>query len=259
MLRISALALSLLASVSMGEILAQDSTDEVPATVSVVAVSEATAPAATAAGLSGHIKLKGEAPVAEPVDMSGDSVCHGMHEGGMTMSTVSVGEANGLADVFVQLTSGVPDERYKAPKEAVVLDQAGCTYVPHVIGMMKKQDIKILNSDETLHNIHPDPKINREFNVGMPEKGMEITKTFKKAEEALVVKCDVHTWMRAYVFVMEHPYFGVTDADGNFRIDTSELPDGEYGVKLWHETLGEKEGKLTLAGGKATYDFTYES
>ena len=195
---------------------------------------------------------------ATAVDISSDPVCDGLHADGLKVSTVR-GNNGGLADVFVELT-GVPDERRKAPKDPVVLDQVGCTYEPHVFGMMKKQDITIINSDDTLHNIHPTPKVNREFNVGMPTKGMEITKTFKKAEEALLFKCDVHTWMKAYCFVMEHPYYAVTDASGKFSIDTTDLPDGEYGVKTWHEheTLGTKEGKVTVADGKATYDFTYE-
>ncbi len=264
MLRNTALAFSFLTAIACGDSLASDDVSATSETV-VAAASPAivaTAPlnepelAAAAGAVTGTIKLKGEIPAPEAVDVSSDPVCEGLSEGGFHMATVR-GENGGLADVFVQLT-GVPDERYKAPKDPVTLDQVGCEYKPHVFGMVKKQDIKIINSDDTLHNIHPTPSKNREFNVGMPNQGMTIEKTFKKAEEAVLFKCDVHTWMKAFCFVMEHPYFGVSDASGKFSIDTSDLPDGEYGVKLWHESLGEKEGKVSVADGKATYDFTYE-
>lgn len=265
MLRNTALVLSFVTAIACGDSLASDevspsSEAKVPVAAAAVAapVASTTTPVATAVAgaVSGAIKFKGEMPAAEAVDISSDPVCEGLHADGFAMTSVR-GENGGLADVFIELT-GVPDERYKAPDEAVLLDQVGCTYVPHVFGVMKKQDIKILNSDDTLHNIHPTPKVNREFNVGMPTKGMEITKSFKKPEEALLFKCDVHVWMKAYCFVMEHPYFAVTDASGKFSIRTADLPDGEYGVKTWHETLGAKEGKVTVADGKATYDLTYE-
>ena len=263
MFRKFALAVSSVTFLACGDSLASDTAPvvEPAAAKAVVSTVEPAAPAAPVArvegAVSGMIKFKGDMPDAPAVDISSDPVCDGLHPGGFAMATVR-GEGGGLADVFVELT-GVPDERYKAPKEPVVLDQVGCTYIPHVFGVMKKQDIEILNSDDTLHNIHPTPSVNREFNVGMPTKGMKITKSFKKAEGAFPVKCDVHPWMKAWCIVMEHPYFAVTGADGNFRIDTSDLPDGEYGVKMWHETLGTKEGKVTVASGAATYEFTFEN
>ena len=263
MLRNTALVFSFVTAIACGDSLASDevspsSEAKVPVAAAAAAVvaPAKTVTAPVAGAVSGVIKFKGEMPEAEAVDISSDPVCEGLHADGFAMATVR-GEDGGLADVFIELT-GVPDERYKAPDEAVVLDQVGCTYVPHVFGVMKKQDIKILNSDDTLHNIHPTPKVNREFNVGMPTQGMEITKSFKKAEEAVPFKCDVHVWMKAYCFVMEHPYFAVTDASGKFSLPTADLPDGEYGVKTWHETLGTKEGTVTVADGEATYDFTYE-
>ena len=137
------------------------------------------------------------------------------------------------------------------------LDQRGCKYYPHVFGVMKKQDIEILNSDATLHNIHAVPKKNKEFNRGMPTKGMKIEAKFKKAEEAIVIKCDVHPWMKCYAFCMEHPYYATTDENGAFTLNAKDLPDGEYGVKLWHETLGEAKGTVTVSGGAATFDHTW--
>ena len=262
MLRNTTLAFSFVTALACGDSFAAEgplssSESDAPAVaVAAAMVAGAAESAPTAGAVTGVIKLKGEIPAAVIVDVASDPVCAGLHADGIEMPTVR-GASGGLADVFVQMT-GVPDERYKAPEEAVILDQVGCTYEPHVFGMMKKQDLLIRNSDDTLHNIHPTPKVNREFNVGMPTKGMEITKTFKKPEEAIVFKCDVHVWMKAFCFVMEHPYFAVTDESGNFSISTADLPDGEYGVTTWHETLGSKEGKVTVTDGKGTFDVTYE-
>ncbi|MFT7462212.1 MAG: hypothetical protein ACI9EF_000550 [Pseudohongiellaceae bacterium] len=216
------------------------------------------APAAVAAaGVTGQITFKGDAPALAPVDVSSDPVCDGAHEGGLSRSTVVASERGGLMNVFVSLT-GVPDERYKAPKEAVVLDQTGCTYNPHVFGIMKKQDLEIRNSDDTLHNIHAMPKKNKEFNLAMPTKGMKVTKEFKKDEEAILIKCDVHPWMTTWCFSMEHPYYGVSDADGNVTINAEKLPDGDYGVALWHETLGTAEATVSVAGGTGTFKAAFE-
>ena len=215
------------------------------------------AAAPVAAGITGKVVFRGEAPARKAVDMSSDPVCEGSHEGGAHRDDVRVGAGNGLNDVMIVLT-GVPDERYKAPKEAVKLDQVGCLYEPRVFGVMKKQDIEIHNSDATLHNVHAMPKTNKEFNNAMPAGIKPIKKEFKKAEDAILIKCDVHPWMAAYCFSVEHPYFGSTDKDGNVTIRAGELPDGEYGVRGWHPTLGNVEGKVTVAGGAGAFELVYK-
>jgi hypothetical protein len=244
-----------------------DETDPVKAVAAApapAAGAAATAPAAQpaepamAGAVKGTIKFEGEAPKAEPVDLSPDPFCKEHHAGG-TMEPptgVKVGAGGGLKDVFVQIT-GVPDTKREPPAEPVVLDQVGCNYVPHVLGIMKKQQLKILNSDATLHNIHSQPKNQKEFNKAMPNKGDERLEDFRKAEEAVHIKCDVHPWMGAFIFVMEHPYFAVSSADGSFSI-ACDLPDGEYGIKAWHETLGEQTGKVTIKDGSATFDATFK-
>lgn len=225
--------------------------------VAPAAKAEAPAAAPSVAAVTGQVSFKGEAPAPAPVDFSSDPVCEGSHADGLSRSTVVVNGRGGLMNVFVSLT-GVPDKRYKAPEQPVTLDQTGCTYVPHVFGMVKKQDIEILNSDDTLHNIHAMPKKNKEFNLAMPMKDMKVTKTFKKDEDAILIKCDVHPWMTTWCFSMEHPYFGVSDADGKVTVNTADLPDGDYGVTLWHESLGTAEATVTVAGGAGTFQATFE-
>jgi len=230
----------------------------VPAKVPVVA--SAAAPAAKGA-IHGMVKFEGTAPERSKVDLSPDPICVKAHEGTgmMTPGGVQAGAGGGLADVFVQLTTGLPaDKKYEAPAEPAVIDQIGCTYVPHVLGVVKKQKIEIRNSDPTLHNIHAQPKTNKEFNLAMPNKDDKREVEFKKGEDAIHIKCDVHPWMSAFCFCLEHPFFAVTGADGSFDINMADLPDGEYGIKLWHETLGTQEGKVTVKDGAGSCDFTFK-
>jgi hypothetical protein len=224
---------------------------QAPAAVS----SNATEASAPAGAVSGTVTNGGEARSGEEVDLSPDAYCVDHHSGGPYV--IGAVESGPLKDVFVQLV-GVPDEKYEAPDEAVVLDQIECSYTPHVFGVIKKQDIEIRNSDDTLHNIHPTPERNKEFNLAMPIKGDVRNKSFRKAENAIPFKCDVHPWMNAYCFVMEHPYWAVTDDSGAFSIDTTDLPDGDYKVLVWHEVLGEKEGSVTVADGSATFDVDFD-
>ena len=229
-----------------------------PAAPAAQDAAKAPAAPAMAGAIKGTIKFEGEAPAKPKVDLSPDPVCKELHgaDGMAAPVGIVVGAGGGLKDVFVQLT-GVPESKREAPTEPVILDQKGCTYTPHVFGVMKKQPIKILNSDATLHNIHAQPKSNKEFNLAMPNKGEEREQEFKKAEDAIHIKCDVHPWMAAYCFVLEHPYFAVSGDDGSYSIK-SDLPDGEYGVKAWHETLGEQTGKVTVKGGSGTFDLTFK-
>jgi plastocyanin len=260
MLMQTALVAGLATSLLLGQTPANDdvATPESKAVAAVVVAPAATPEpdSAPVRGITGKIVFRGEAPAAADTDVSSDPFCagDGAHPG--RTQRVVVGEGGALKDVFVSLVGDFG--RHKAPKTPVVLDQKGCDYEPHVFGIVKKQDIEILNSDDTLHNIHAVPRSNKEFNVGMPEKGMKVTKTFKKDEDAILIKCDVHPWMAAYCFSMEHPYFGVSSKDGTVSIPTADLEDGEYGVRIWHETLGSAEAKITVAGGAGTFEHTFK-
>lgn len=216
---------------------------------------------APAGAVTGKISFEGTPPARDKVDLSPDPVCHKTHgdAGMLNPVAVEVDAGGGLKNVFVQLT-GVPESAFKDGKDAppATIDQVGCNYVPHVLGVLKKQPINILNSDPTLHNIHGQPRVNKEFNYAMPNKGDVRDVEFKKVEEAVKIKCDVHAWMAAFCFVMEHPYFAVTTADGSFTVDTTGLADGEYGVKAWHEILGTAEGKVTVKDGAGTFSHTFK-
>jgi Carboxypeptidase regulatory-like domain len=213
----------------------------------------AAAPAASAAGpvagvtgsasITGKIVFEGAVPAAEKFKMSADAFCAKSHPGDVSREDIAIGKDKGLANVFVYVKSGI-NGTYPAPAAAATIDQRGCTYHPHVFGMVAGQSLEILNSDDTLHNIHSLPEKNEAFNLGMPVKGMKYTKKFDKPEVMIRIKCDVHGWMSAYCGVLSHPFFAVTAADGTYTI--KDLPAGTYTLEAWHEKLGTQTQQVTV-------------
>ena len=142
------------------------------------------------------------------------------------------------------MVSATASSRHR--ETAVVLDQRGCKYHPHVFGVQVGQPVTILNSDPTLHNVHAVPKANTEFNFGQSSKGMKTTRIFDKPEVMVPFRCDVHGWMAAYGGVVSHPFFAVSKADGSFEI--KGLPAGTYTIEVWHERLGTQTQTVKVDG-----------
>ena len=227
--------------------------------------SEPSAPSATPAGLkvdagtagevTGLVALDGPAPKNAPIRMNADPICVREVKGAQFMETFEVGgDGKSLANVFVYVKDGLGNYIYDTPTAPARIDQEGCRYRPHVFGMRVGQPLEIINSDPTLHNIHATPKVNSEFNTGQPIEGMKTSHTFDKPEVMVPFKCDVHGWMNAYVGVLEHPYFAVTDKDGKFSLKT--LPAGTYTIEAWHERLGAQQQMVTIAE-KETKDIAF--
>jgi hypothetical protein len=208
------------------------------------------------ASISGTVSFEGTAPASEKVNMSADAKCAAKHPAGLEKQPIKVKDGK-LADVLVYVKSGA-NGTYPAPTEAVTLDQNGCNYNPHIVALQVGQPLKIRNSDDTLHNIHPRPEKNKEFNIGQPRQGMESEKKFDQAELKITVGCDVHPWMRSYIHVLANPFFAVTKEDGSFEI--KGLPAGEYEIETVHEKLPSVSSKITVKDGdSAKLDFTVKS
>ena len=230
------------------------------------APAESPAPPAPTAGgggptgtgsIAGTVKYEGEVPTLKPLAMDADPNCAKKHSGPVPSEVLVLGDGQTLGNVYVRVKSGLPaGATYPAPAEPARLDQRGCHYVPHVLGVMVGQQIKILNSDGLLHNIHALPKLNAPFNMAMPANRTEAEETFAKEEVMIPVKCDVHPWMQGYIAVSPHPFFAITAKEGTYAI--KNLPAGTYELEFWHERLGTKTATVTVGdGAQATSDMTF--
>lgn len=205
--------------------------------------------------ITGTVKFDGTAPHARLIHMDADPVCYAVNKGNVHSRTVILGDNNTLGNVFVYIKSGITKSNYPAPAQPAVMDQGGCNYTPHVIGVMVGQKVKFLNPDGTLHNVHAMCKINPEFNASMPDFRKEMQVSFDKPEFMFPVRCDVHPWMQAWMAVMAHPFFSVTGTDGKFEI--KNVPPGTYVIEAWHEKLESKSVTVTVTDNSVhQLDFT---
>ncbi len=212
----------------------------------------------TAAEVTGKVTLKGAAPAEKPIAM--DAQCGKLHSAAITTRHFVVGEGSGLGNVFVYIKTGLESKKFEPSGEGQLLDQVNCLYEPYVMGVMTNQKFKIRNSDALLHNVHGTPKnpANKEFNFGQPLKGQVNERSFVASEVLVRLKCDVHPWMFAYVGVVDHPFFAVTDKNGNFKIP-GNLPAGTYTVEAFHLKAGSSTQQITVGDAdKKALEFALE-
>ncbi len=214
-------------------------------------------PSGQEGSITGIVNFTGAAPAPKGISMDADPVCASASPDAHAEDIVVNGDK--LQNVFVYIREGkVGDKsfagyKFDPPAQPAVLDQRGCKYVPHILGVQVNQQFNILNSDQTPHNVNVDAKLNDKFNQGQPPGAAPISKQFKREETVIPVKCNQHPWMRAYVGVLSHPFFAVSDKDGRFEI--KGVPAGTYTLVAWHEkypqglthsvTVGASEKKET--------------
>jgi hypothetical protein len=225
----------------------QPASNEAPAAPKPASIS---VDAATAGTISGVVTLKGQPPKMKPLDMTADPGC----PTGPQPAEVVVATGGKLANVFVYVKEGLPQGNFAVPSDPVTLDQKGCRYIPHMLGIMAGQPLKITNTDTADHNIHDMPSNNPAFNESQTPTDQPVTKKFPNAEMMVPVQCNQHPWMRAYINVMSHPYFAVSGQDGSFEI--RNLPPGEYTIAAVHERFGEQTMKVKV-GAKETAKATF--
>jgi len=200
----------------------------------------------TVATLNGQVVLDGTPPPLEIIRLDADPKCVNLAKGEERRTEdFVVGQGNTLQNVFVYVKDGLPQRLYLVPAQPVVLDQQQCRYVPRVLGAQVGQQLTIRNSDSLLHNVRAEAQVNEPFDVGTPIQGMEVKRSFATREVMVPVKCNVHKWMTAYIGVLEHPFFAVTDASGRFSIP--QVPPGTYTVEVWHERLGTQTQQVTVS------------
>jgi plastocyanin len=214
---------------------------------------------AHAAVISGKAAFLGTAPASEKIKVDSDPNCRLLHPNGLTTDSVIVNPNGTLKNVFVYVKEGLAGKTFEAPKTPVTFDQKGCQYSPKVFGIQVNQPLEIINSDNTLHNVHALSSSSPQFNIGMPIQGMKIKKTFSKPEVMVKIKCEVHPWMSAYAGVVEHPFYAVSGEDGSFTIQN--LPPGQYTLEAWHEKYGVQTQTVTIQSDTdtPTADFQYKS
>jgi hypothetical protein len=201
------------------------------------------------ATLTGTVKLEGAAPKRAVLSMAKEPTCAAIHKTPPLAEDVVVGSGGGLQNVVIYISEGLPDMVWEAPATPVILSQDGCTYTPHVVALQTNQKLRIVNGDKTSHNIHPMPSGNPEWNKSQPPGVPPFEESFSRQEIGIPVKCNVHSWMRAYIAVLRHPYFSVSNESGAF--DIKNLPPGNYTVTAWHEKLGTSMQKIAVVAGES--------
>jgi hypothetical protein len=227
------------------------------ALIASIVVLGATELRAQGGTIKGHVHITGKLPGNPIIRMGMDPMCSRMNAGKRIIQDYVVATIDGsLANVFVRLDGNFPQT--PVPTQPVVLDQRGCIYLPRVVGARVGQTVQIKNSDALLHNLDASSAKNQGFNFAQPREGLVYTFKPKTEEVMLHLKCDVHNWMNAYIGVVNHPYFAVSNTMGNFEI--ANVPPGTYMIETWQEKLGTTKKSVTVKAGAVTnIDLTYAS
>jgi hypothetical protein len=195
--------------------------------------------------VSGKVTYEGTPAKQKTIDMSKEPSCAKQHATPIVTETVVTGPNNALDNVVVYVSAGAPDDA--APGQAVKFEQKGCQYIPHVLAFQVNQTLQISNDDQTSHNIHPLPKVNREWNKSQPPGTPPIEEKYDKPE-FIPVKCNIHPWMHGNFAVLKNSHYAVTAEGGSFSL--ANLPPGKYTITAWHESYGDQSQEVTISGSE---------
>jgi hypothetical protein len=203
--------------------------------------------------LRGTVTFKGVAPTPAAMAFSSDPACEGMER-----TDQSVRVKNGRLENALVRVRGEVKGQPSTPVPPAVIDQHQCTYRPRVQGAVAGQPVVIKNSDGTLHNVRGYAGAKSVFNVAQPPMAKAMQRPLPMDVEVIRLKCDIHSWMTAWVVVNPNPYFATTNAEGSF--DLEEVPVGTYTLEAWHEALGTKTAQVTVKEGQqATVAFEFSA
>lgn len=208
----------------------------------------------TVGEIRGTVLLKGTPPAPKQLILTGQPECQQLNPHGLFSQEVITGPGGGLANVAVYIQSGLANYHFTPPAKPAVLEQKDCMFQPLVIGVMTNQTLDIQNEDPIEHNVHGMPHNNPQFNLTQSIHGAPLQRKFANPELAIPVVCNLHTWMRAFVFVFPDPYFAVTNSSGTF--DLKNVPPGTYTIEAWHDQYGKQDQTVVL-GPKETKNVTF--
>jgi plastocyanin len=212
---------------------------------------------ATAGTVTGTIHYKGKRPAPKAIDMSEEPACVEAHHGKAYDESLVVSKSGALANAFVYVKSGLEGKTFALPATPVTIDQKGCWFRPRVLGIQVGQPLQVINSDPVTHNIHPMAEVNRAWNHSQGAGDPPIDRKFTKPEIMIPVKCNIHSWMHAFIGVLPYPYFAVSADNGSFTI--GNLPPGTYTIAVWQEKLGTQEQQITVSPhASAEANFTFK-
>jgi len=209
---------------------------------------------ADGAEINGYVWLTGTPPPETQIAL--DATCGRLHSHPITTRHYVRSDDGRLANVLVYIKATLQERRFPVPTNAVALDNVGCLFEPYVLGVRTEQKIQFRNSDPLMHNVNATTGVNREFNFALARKDRSVEKTFRLPEVFVRIKCDVHPWMFAYIGVVMHPFFAVTDSQGVYRLPL-RVPPGYYTIAAVHPKAGEVSQDVEVSeGGKLRLDFT---
>ncbi|MFN3193484.1 MAG: methylamine utilization protein [Aureliella sp.] len=192
--------------------------------------------------------LDGKAPEAKNIDGSRDPYCADKEIPNEKMVIGEKGEIANLAIYLDTRKTKIDLPEIAVADEKHVLDNKGCIFTPHVIKARPGQTILVKNSDETGHNANFSFFNNAAVNFLVPANGEKELELKADEPAPIPVECNVHPWMKAFLIVTEHPYVGVTNADGELIV--KDLPVGEVTFKVWHENAVKSIDEATVGGKK---------
>ncbi|MCU1324419.1 MAG: hypothetical protein JWM43_4068 [Acidobacteriaceae bacterium] len=236
---------------------AKPKSDQPAVPAAVPAVTYFKVDPATTGSITGTIRFTGKKPMPKVIDMSEDPACVEAHHGKAFDESLVVAKNGSLSNAFIYVKQGLEGKTFEVPKTPVTIDQSGCWFRPRVLGIQTNQTLQVVNSDPVTHNIHPMAEVNREWNHSQGPGDAPLNRRFVKPEIMIKVKCNIHSWMHAFIGVVENPYYAVSKDDGTFEI--SNLPAGTYTVAVWQENLGTQEQQVTVTAHNSTAsNFTFK-
>ncbi|MEO8605170.1 MAG: carboxypeptidase regulatory-like domain-containing protein [bacterium] len=214
-------------------------------TWSAVATAYEAAPVVDGGSVSGVVRYVGTPPPRRAVAVTKDVEACGAAP--KAANDLVVADDGGLQYAVVSLQDMARGKPF--PDTVVTLDQQGCEYAPHVVLLPAGSALDIRNPDGILHNVHTGSDKNPPINRAQPKAKTSMSQRFTEPE-IISLACDVHPWMRGWLVVQAHPYYAVTDAGGRFTL--SDVPPGEYMLRVWHERLGELTQPITVRARTST-------